>query len=58
MVAALQSLATVKEDMVQVQQQMTSVIKTNELQISVLKNEVETAADFLIEQEARICRAN
>lgn len=33
---------------------LTKESKTNEMQISVLKTEVETATDFLFEQEQRM----
>ena len=58
MVAALQALATIKEDMVLSHEEMESTMKTNELHIAVLKQEVETAGDFLVEQESRLVRAN
>lgn len=58
MVQALQSLATVKEDVLSAHEQMTSELKTNDLQIEVLKQEVDIAADFLIDQEQRMLKAN
>lgn len=58
MVAALQSLATIKDDMVNSHDEMESAIKTSELHIAVLRQEVDTAGDFLIEQESRLVRAN
>jgi hypothetical protein len=37
---------------------MAASLTTNELQLDVLRLEVETAADFLIDQEQRLVRAN
>ena len=58
MVSALQSLAMIKEDMVKTQTKMQQAAKTSELQIAVLKQEVDVAAEFLIDQEQRLVRAN
>jgi hypothetical protein len=37
---------------------MVKVIKSNELQMEVLKHEVGISADFLIDQEQRLVKAN
>ena len=51
MVGALRGLASIKEDIVTQNELMKNQLATNDLQIQVLKAEVDTVGDFLLEQE-------
>ena len=48
MVSSLKGLASVKQDILDSNELMKKQLMTSELQISVLKKEVDTVADFLI----------
>lgn len=49
MIAALQTLATVKDDLVDSQAAMNNTISTHTLHIDLLRKEVEVAGDFLLD---------
>ena len=51
MVGALRGLAAIKDDVMNQNEVMKNHLSTNDLQIQVLKAEVDTVGDFLLEQE-------
>ena len=53
MVGALRGLASIKEDIVTQNELMKNQLATNDLQIQVLKAEVDTVGDFLLDQEQK-----
>ena len=53
MVGALRGLAAIKDDVMNQNEVMKNHLSTNDLQIQVLKAEVDTVGDFLLEQEQK-----
>lgn len=48
MVGSLKAIAAVKEDLMGSNELMKKALETSELQIGILKKEVDTVADYLI----------